>query len=254
MYTDRATTTIATIGDFKRGSAHDIPSPDSTGSHGTATGAGTARLVLEGGGYRYVNNHLWNAISTDPHASNGSPGISPEDAKPSPGSRSGHGIYEDVAKDGSSASSSFIFGDDTKSRTGSFQAPASHVVFLWQIFQSNVDPVMKISHAPTVQSILLGQIGHSVLPVKEQALVYAIYLISVVSLTNEQCGESLGESRNSLLQKYREATEVSKTISKASRSSISSLSSSTPGSSSKPDHLRPTRVRRHSLTFNSALL
>ena len=208
MYTDRATTN-ATVGEFRRGSAHDFPSPDSTGSHGTATGTGTARLVSEGGGYRYVNNHLWNAISTDPHASNGSPGVSPEDAKPSPGSRSGHGIYEDVAKDVSSAGSSFIFGGDSKSRTGSFQAPASHVVFLWQIFQSNVDPVMKISHAPTVQSILLGQIGHSALPANEQALVYAIYLISVVSLTNEQCGESLGESRNGLLQKYREATEVS---------------------------------------------
>ncbi|KAI5360958.1 hypothetical protein Slin15195_G088680 [Septoria linicola] len=202
----KLSSTTATVGTFRE-SANDIPSPESTESQ--SGGTGTARLVSEGNGYRYVNNHLWNAISTDPHASNGSPGVSPEDAKPSPGTLSGHAIYEDVAarQGGSVGGRNFIFGAHPD-QSGTFQAPASHVVFLWQTFQANVDPVMKISHAPSVQNTVLGQIGHSILPPNEQALVYAIYLISVVSLTNEQCGESLGESRNGLLQKYREATEA----------------------------------------------
>ncbi|PIA98390.1 putative transcriptional regulatory protein [Cercospora beticola] len=204
-YTDRATTT-ATIGSFRE-PANDISSPASTSSQGAGTS--TARLVSEGGGYRYVNNHLWNAISTDPHASNGSPTVSPEDAKPSPGGRSGHGIYEEPTRpEDASTGRNLIFGGSGPGHPGSFQAPASQIVFLWQAFQGNVDPVMKISHAPSVQNIVLGQIGNQVLPPNEQALVYAIYMIAVVSLTNEQCGESLGESRNGLLQKYRAATEA----------------------------------------------
>lgn len=184
----------------------DLPSPESTGSHGTASGAGTARLVSEGNGFRYVNNHLWDAISSDPHASNGSPGVTPEDPKPSPGV---HGVREDDGQKRNSTRSSFIFGNQgNDSSSGRPQAPASQVVFLWQTFQSNVDPVMKISHIPTIQSILLGQIGHAVLPPNDQALVCAIHLISIVSLTNEQCGDSLGESRNSLLEKHRQATET----------------------------------------------
>lgn len=193
-----------------RASINDFPSPGSTGSHSTST----ARLVSEGSGYRYVNNHLWNAISTDPHASTGRGESSPGGRRPSPtGSRTGQGIHEEIARPvgaDSPAGRSFVFNNGTSQPLPNvLEAPASHVVLLWQVFQSNVDPIMKISHAPSVQTILLGQVGRPSLPRNEQALAFAIYFISVVSLSEEQCQQSLGQPRAQLIDKYRDASEAS---------------------------------------------
>jgi hypothetical protein len=197
--TDNTTTTTTTIPlpSLKSGIrsvSSDFPSPESTTSYGHST----ARLVSEGTGYRYVNNHLWNAISTDPHAHSLSPAPSPHNPRSSPaGSRSGQTNPEDAAaiaarSDAPVAGRSFIFGlkeDDIRARPTAVvdQAPASHIVFLWQTFQANVDPMMKISHAPSVQHIILGQVGRPALAPNELALTSAIYYISVVSLTDEQC-------------------------------------------------------------------
>lgn len=182
--------------------SNEFPSPESTHSAGTAT----ARLVSDGGGYRYVNNHLWNAISTDAQVgSSGSPITSPDNRRPSSaaGSRSGkNNAYEDANSPGRS----FVFGN-SQSIAEAIQFPAAHVIFLWQTYLDNVDPVMKISHAPTIQHIVLGQIGKPNVVANERALVYAIYLISAVSLTDEKCREKLQEPREDLIRKYRNITE-----------------------------------------------
>ncbi|CAK4031910.1 transcriptional regulatory [Lecanosticta acicola] len=189
----------------------ELPSPESTHSAGTTT----ARLVSDGGGYRYVNNHLWSAISTDTNVGNsGSPATSPENRRPgsATGSRSGRAGNEDAERpDGNSNRRSFVFGDGhSRAQSGAedIQFPATHIIFLWQTYLANVDPVMKITHAPTVQHILLGQIGKPSIPANDRALVYAIYFISVVSLTDDKCRENLSESRDDLIRKYRDVTEV----------------------------------------------
>ncbi|KAK4620892.1 Aurofusarin cluster transcription factor aurR2 [Fulvia fulva] len=206
-HVDRATAGYS--GGMRHGS-NELPSPEST----ISTGTNNARLVSDGAGYRYVNNHLWSALSTDGHADGRSPGASTEDHKSSgAGSRSGHAIYEDIARGGDEGSEgrSFLFGNassDSRSVAEQPVPPANHVVFLWQTFLANVDPVMKISHAPTIQPILLGQIGRPNIPANEKVLVSAIYFISTVSLTDEQCVGSLQDTRANLLKRNRIATEA----------------------------------------------
>ncbi|EME41749.1 hypothetical protein DOTSEDRAFT_65001 [Dothistroma septosporum NZE10] len=176
-----------------------------------STSTTNARLVSDGAGYRYVNNHLWSALSADGQVDGRSPGTSPEDRKQSDaGSRSGHAIYEDIArgKDAGSESRSFLFGNASRPASEQPSLPANHIVFLWQTYLANVDPVMKISHAPTIQPILLGQIGKPDIPDNEKVLVSAIHFISVVSLTDDQCVATLQETRHDLLKRHRGATEA----------------------------------------------
>lgn len=159
-----------------------------------------------------MNNHLWTAISADGQVGHGSPGVGSPQKSSTPGSRSGHAIYEDIARNGDETGGrSFIFGNGhgpSSSLSTAEAFPASHIIFLWQTFLANIDPVMKISHAPTVQQILLGQIGKPSIPRNERALTSAIFFISAVSLTDEQCAESLHDSRGILIQRYREITET----------------------------------------------
>jgi hypothetical protein len=86
--------------------------------------------------------------------------------------------------------------------------PPTHIVYLWHTYVANIDPVVKISHAPSVQHIVLGQIGRPALSRNEQALASAIYFISAVSLSDEQCRRDLQDTRANVLSKYRHSSEV----------------------------------------------
>lgn len=150
-----------------------------------------------------MNNHLWTAISNGNHASNGSPGSNTSTPRLNGnGSHSAHAIYEDVSRnDENTIGRSFLFGAShfPAESSANMQFPVNHVVFLWQIYCANIDPVMKLSHAPSVQHIVLGQIAKPLSSRNEQALTSAIYFISLVSLTDDQCRKELQDTRSGLI-------------------------------------------------------
>ena len=81
--------------------------------------------------------------------------------------------------------------------------PPVQIFRLWQTFLVNVNPLVKIFHAPTVQQIILDATGDlSNVPRATEALMFAIYLIAVTSLAGPECEAMLGESRQTLLSKY----------------------------------------------------
>ncbi|KAK0287024.1 hypothetical protein LTR35_004494 [Friedmanniomyces endolithicus] len=87
------------------------------------------------------------------------------------------------------------------------QPPANHVVQLWQTYLTNVDPIWKIVHAPTLQQTVLGQIGKSDIPPSMQVLTSAILFVSAVSLQDDECEALLQTSRADLINGYRQATK-----------------------------------------------
>ncbi|KAK0854873.1 hypothetical protein LTS02_011320 [Friedmanniomyces endolithicus] len=107
--------------------------------------------------------------------------------------------------------SHFVFGRD-RNQTAHLlpqpvQPPANHVVQLWQTYLTNVDPIWKIVHAPTLQQTVLGQIGKPDIPSSMQALTSAILFVSAVSLQDDECEALLQTSRADLINGYRQATK-----------------------------------------------
>jgi hypothetical protein len=185
-----------------------------------ATSPEQARLVSDGSGYRYVNNHLWTAISRSAESGE----RRPELARTPDGGITGDSIYEtsvslgaEIAGQGSlqdagstSAGRHFIFNHPQRDRFQAVmpvQPPANHIIQLWQTYLTNVDPIMKVFHTQTMQQTVLGQIGKASLPVNLQALTSAIYFISAVSLQNDECEALLQLPRSDLIRKYRANTE-----------------------------------------------
>lgn len=80
---------------------------------------------------------------------------------------------------------------------------------LWQAFLENVNPLTKIIHAPTVQQQILdamsdlGKVSREI-----EALMFAIYCISLVSLPAEDVEKSFGESKKALLSKCRRGAQL----------------------------------------------
>ncbi|KAK1596701.1 fungal-specific transcription factor domain-containing protein [Colletotrichum navitas] len=80
---------------------------------------------------------------------------------------------------------------------------------LWQVFTSNVHPLTKVLHGPSVQEELLKSLAEpSLVDSPTEALIFSIYLIAVVSLTDDECQNLLGETRAKHLARYCHATEA----------------------------------------------
>ena len=172
-------------------------------------------MVADGGGYRYVNNHLWNAIRTEgqatdsPAATSSSTPVRDFRHYRPPGDSVAYESPVDPEIAGRSANGEaprrhFLFD---RPQPQAFQPPPHHIVQLWQTYLSNVDPILKIVHAPTLQQTILGSIGKPEMPSNLQALTSAIYLVSVVSLESDECETVMQVSRAELLTRYRQATE-----------------------------------------------
>lgn len=78
-----------------------------------------------------------------------------------------------------------------------------HIFRLWQIFLDNVNPLVKSFHAPTVQQMIIDASGDmATLSKPNEALLFSIYFLAVLSLTNVECENHFSESRQKLLARY----------------------------------------------------
>ncbi|KAF6811318.1 C6 transcription factor [Colletotrichum plurivorum] len=86
--------------------------------------------------------------------------------------------------------------------------PEPRLIFrYWQVFVETVNPLLKIVHVPTLQQrILDASWNPSTAPKPLAATMFAIYTLAVTSMSSQECQTTLGESRDSLLTRYRAAT------------------------------------------------
>lgn len=96
---------------------------------------------------------------------------------------------------------------------------------LWQIYLENIDPLLKVTHTPTLQARIINAVSNleGITPSLE-ALLFSIYCISVLSLTNQQCHDLFGSPRVELQARYHFACQQSLLNSKVLQSgSVESL-------------------------------
>ncbi|TKA21958.1 hypothetical protein B0A50_08654 [Salinomyces thailandicus] len=194
-------------------------------SPAASTPGSTGRLVANGNGYRYVNNHLWSSLPP----TSGAPPTPQTSSLRNPQGLDGDSIYENAVQLGSEitqgqhlttsrtsqaaeARHGFLFsgphrGDGGRPARPIAQPSASQIIYLWQSYLSNVDPMMKVFHAPSTQQMVLGQIAKASQAPGEQALTSSIYLLSTVSLTDNECRLAMQEPRADLISKFRQGTE-----------------------------------------------
>ena len=80
----------------------------------------------------------------------------------------------------------------------------AQILKLWQIYLENVNPLLKVTHTPTLQARMIDAASDlaNVSPVMH-ALMFSIYCISVTSLLDEECRALFGSSQSDLLKSYR---------------------------------------------------
>lgn len=84
-----------------------------------------------------------------------------------------------------------------------------HGFKLWQLFLDRVKPLTKVIHAPTVQPLVMdAAAGMSGVPLHSQALLFSMYNMSVISLSDAECVQMLGISRDAALQRFTTGTKT----------------------------------------------
>jgi len=85
-----------------------------------------------------------------------------------------------------------------------FQPSPAQIFKFWQVYLDNVNPLLKVTHTPSLQARLIDAISNTttINPALE-ALMFSIYCISILSLTGEQCQTMFVSSKEDLLTRYR---------------------------------------------------
>ncbi|KAL8343850.1 hypothetical protein RB601_004393 [Gaeumannomyces tritici] len=82
---------------------------------------------------------------------------------------------------------------------------AGQMFRLWQVFLDRVNPLFKVIHIPTVQPYLIDATNRSAdhpLPKNVEALLFAIYNMGAVALSEEECQTLLGCCRDVAIQRF----------------------------------------------------
>ena len=157
----------------------------------------SGKFIIDGGKQSFVESPLWNSLSEELQG--------PVDM-----SR----LYQTSGQDSYLLPAFLNAGDLVLNSTATDSAvnllalhPNSLLIFrLWQLFLDNVNPLIKLLHAPTIQRRLLDTISHLDNISKEwEALMFAIYLLAIQSITANECQLIMGESKSTLVRRYHSA-------------------------------------------------
>ncbi|OTA90716.1 hypothetical protein M434DRAFT_397806 [Hypoxylon sp. CO27-5] len=166
------------------------------------------RLVLnEKGKTRYVSSAFWSKINdeinrlrsetemlSDEDSEGSDDGSSPGTLNPYPDQIDHHG---------------FVLGYSSSDVDLRKLHPLpSQIPFIWQVYQENVDPLVKILHVPSMSKIIreLRSNMNEISPGME-ALMFAIYYASITSMEEDEVKINFGAEKGQLINKYRFATE-----------------------------------------------
>jgi hypothetical protein len=79
-----------------------------------------------------------------------------------------------------------------------------HIFKLWQIYLENVNPLLKVTHTPTLQSRIIDAAGNVArINPNLEALMFSIYCVAVHSITQTDCHTIFGLSRQDALANYQ---------------------------------------------------
>ncbi|OJJ48190.1 hypothetical protein ASPZODRAFT_130139 [Penicilliopsis zonata CBS 506.65] len=93
-------------------------------------------------------------------------------------------------------------------KIASLHPPGLEILQLWQVYLQRVDPLLKITHQPTLQAqIVAASANPTAIPKPLEALMLAIYLISVHAMADQEVQEMFHEPKPRLLARYHRATQ-----------------------------------------------
>ncbi|KAK3299833.1 fungal-specific transcription factor domain-containing protein [Chaetomium fimeti] len=191
-----------------RPTSASISETDSVGKASPDVHKKFGRLVLnERGVTRYVSSSLWSSINDElDELRKASQDLTDEESIESDVEATPESISHDKSL---IEHQSFILGyrsADVELRP--LHPLPSQIPFIWQVYQENVDPILKVIHVPSMSKVI-KELRYNLdgLTPSMEALMFSIYYASITSLDEEEVKLNFGTEKIALIQKYRFAVE-----------------------------------------------
>ncbi|KAH9910114.1 fungal-specific transcription factor domain-containing protein [Xylariomycetidae sp. FL2044] len=161
------------------------------------------KLVIDDGGPKFMDSYLWANIHDELSAM--------------------REIIEDEDKDTLDESSTpadnpqspdlnagLILSITPDTNLEDLHPQPAHVFRLWQTFLERVNPLTKVIHVPSVQPMLVeAATGRANIPKNAEALLFSIYLMAAVALSEEECLDRLGYSKDVAYARFSKGVRTS---------------------------------------------
>ncbi|KAL9107650.1 MAG: hypothetical protein Q9227_007457 [Pyrenula ochraceoflavens] len=98
-----------------------------------------------------------------------------------------------------------LFGSRSNAVDLSALHPGQVQIFkLWQIYLENVNPLLKVTHTPTLQARIIDAAGDvASISAELEALMFSMYSITILSLDDDECRNLFGLPTKDLLTSYQ---------------------------------------------------
>ncbi|KAI1139059.1 fungal-specific transcription factor domain-containing protein [Hypoxylon sp. FL0543] len=144
------------------------------------------KLVIDDGSVRFIDSFLWASIHSELSAMREI--LDDEDTADDP--------CTPADSQASDLNGGLILSDSSDANLEELHPQPAHVFRLWQIYLERVNPLTKVIHVPTVQPLLVeAATSRENIPKNVEALLFAIYLMAAVALTEEECVERFGYTK-----------------------------------------------------------
>ncbi|KAH6627443.1 hypothetical protein F5144DRAFT_630768 [Chaetomium tenue] len=161
--------------------------------------------------------NLWHALSQNkPETEDGSEDGLDDDQRDSRFLRDDddmgdviNNVWDRTYNNAPESSHHLLFGSPASAISLTTMHPDQGKIFrLWQIYLDNVNPLLKVTHTPSLQGRIIDVISDlsNVSPPLE-ALMFSIYCTAILSLDEEQCQTLFGSPRKDLLAGYQFACQ-----------------------------------------------
>jgi hypothetical protein len=100
--------------------------------------------------------------------------------------------------------SRFNFGARSDIDPTTLQPTPVDIIRIWQIYLDNVNPLLKCTHTPTLQTRIIAATADLSSATPElQALMFGIYCVSMLTLSDAECMTLFGSKCGDMLRKFQ---------------------------------------------------
>jgi hypothetical protein len=81
----------------------------------------------------------------------------------------------------------------------------AQIFLLWHIYLENVNPLLKVTHVPSLQGRIIEASTNiaNISPPALEALMFSIYCMAILSLSQDECWTKFGSAQEELLARYQ---------------------------------------------------
>ncbi|KAL7625626.1 hypothetical protein AAE478_004846 [Parahypoxylon ruwenzoriense] len=157
------------------------------------------KLIVDDGGVKFIDSFLWASIHNELSAMREI--LEDEETIDDP--------CTPAESQSSDLNSALVLSDTSHANLEDLHPQPAHVFRLWQTFLERVNPLTKVIHVPTVQPLLVeAAASRANIPKNAEALLFSIYLMATVALTEEECLERFSCTKEEAYNRFSKGCRV----------------------------------------------